>query len=535
LNKQTAPRLDLLWVLGGTILSIILYGCSASYHKAKADQEVYCLIHSQAPRFDSMPRNFTIEGVNEPLPVFQVFEATRTYTLREAILTANQFSRSYRFREEDLFSQGLSLSSAQHQFRPQYFGFGGADINRDEFSTDLSGFLSLGMNRMLETGTDISVDLTTNLFRIISGDDPQKILASALTASIRHPILRGSGQHIVRENLTQEERDFVYNIRDFVRFRKEFTVSVAQRYFNLLGQLDQIENEYNNYVRRETLVEQTVALVRAGQRPPYEIDQAQQEVLSARNRWIGAIRNFEDSIDDFKFSMGVPVEGRIFPATEELIALREKGLEPVSVSQEAAIAFALDNRLDFKNIEGRYEDARRKVVVAEDALKPLFDLLLSYQAESDGRTETFDFADGDKEYGLGVDFELPLDVKIERNVFRQSLINLVQARRNVVDFEEVIRQDIRSLMRNLEETEESYRINLQSLRLAENRVSRERVLFDAGQVAVRDVLEAQDALLSAQNAVTSDLIDHFNLKLELYLATESLRLLDNGLWLEQRA
>jgi len=191
------------------------------------------------------------------------------------------------------------------------------------------------------------------------------------------------------------------------------------------------------------------------------------------------------------------------------------------------------NRLDLKNATGRFEDAKRKVLVSADALKPLLDLVLSYQADSDGRSEVFDFADGDKAYGLGLDLELPLDIRFERNAYRQSLINLAKAHRDVVDLREGIKQEVRRLLRSLKEIEETYAIEEYKLRLAENQVDREQVLYEAGLVVIRDVREAQDELVSAQNNVTRELINHFNTTLDLYLALESIRIGDDGVWIEE--
>ena len=55
--------------------------------------------------------------------------------------------------------------------------------------------------------------------------------------------LRGSGAHIVTEPLTQAERDVLYTIWEFERFKRTFAVNVASEYYAVLQALDQIDNE----------------------------------------------------------------------------------------------------------------------------------------------------------------------------------------------------------------------------------------------------------------------------------------------------
>ena len=59
-------------------------------------------------------------------------------------------------------------------------------------------------------------------------------MSTIFTASVMQPLLRGSERTVVVERLTQAERDTLYRIRTFNRFRKTFVVWVITQYYRAL-------------------------------------------------------------------------------------------------------------------------------------------------------------------------------------------------------------------------------------------------------------------------------------------------------------
>ena len=56
------------------------------------------------------------------------------------------------------------------------------------------------------------------------------------------------------------------------------------------------------------------------------------------------------------------------------------------------------------------------------------------------------------------------------------------------------------------------------------------LLLKSGRAVIRDMLDAQDALLSAQNALTAALISHLNAKLSFYRDVGILQVKPDGMW-----
>ncbi len=514
------------------LLLLLICGCNPTAYRADADREAYCIIGQKSMGIQGLPAAFNIERPRGAYRNGDINSATLVLTITDSLRIATENSREYRSRMESLYSQALSLSLERHEFDPIYFGQGSFELNNDGTRQSISNIFSLGFNRMLATGADLSVEMSTSLFRVISGGDPSELATSALSVGVVQPLMRGYGRAVTLENLTQAERDMVYAIRDYVRYRKALTVNITQSYLDLLGQLDQVRNAKSNLdslIIQRDFVENRVL---AGLVSPTEADQAAQQALEARDSWIRSIASYERGLDSFKLQLGIPIEVRIVQNPGALEIIKAQGVKKFELPVEKAVEVALVNRLDLRNTRERVEDYRRKIPVAEDLLKPGMDLVLGYGADSDGPKAMFDFADGEKSYTAGINYDLPLDRKSERNVYRQAFINLAAAERDYEEGVDTTSFEVRNAVRNLNLAVERYEIQLNSLALAQRRVERDSDFLRAGRAITRDVLESQNALLDAQNAVTSALIDYYSNRLDLLLAMETLQVDENGMWKE---
>ena len=75
-------------------------------------------------------------------------------------------------------------------------------------------------------------------------------------------------------------------------------------------------------------------------------------------------------------------------------------------------------------------------------------------------------------------------------------------------------------------------IQAKSVTVARRRVESTTLFLQAGRAEIRDVLEAQEALVSAQNALTASLVDYRVAELELQRDLGVLEVDDQGLWHE---
>ena len=186
---------------------------------------------------------------------------------------------------------------------------------------------------------------------------------------------------------------------------------------------------------------------------------------------------------------------------------------------------------------GRVFDSQRRVVVSANALEMGLTLTGSGRFGEGRSLGSAGSRDARLEpqhgfYTFGLLLDLPLERTAEKNAYRDSYISLERSVRDVQALEDQIKLDIRGALRRLLRARESYRIQAMAVKLAERRVESTSLLLDAGRAEVRDVLEAQEAFVQAQNALTLALVNYRIAELELQRDMGVLQVDDEGLWHE---
>jgi len=191
----------------------------------------------------------------------------------------------------------------------------------------------------------------------------------------------------------------------------------------------------------------------------------------------------------------------------------------------------MSSRLDYLTVLEQLEDAERQVELAADALRAGLDFVATSSTSSTaGRPVEFDLRDSEWSLGLGLD--LPIDTLPERNAYRSTLISRDANRRAAEAFGDSIRVSLRESLRSAETSFRSFIIQRESVILAERRAESANLRLEAGRADTRDILEAEEDLLSARNSLTSALIDYELARLALWRDTEHLGVGDAGFTFE---
>ena len=575
-----------------------LTGCvSTAHRRAGADKDVYRILDAKSPAVPGLIDDFDIEAaeprlldgfpVNEDRPEYLGPEVdgevgAAIISLEEALEIAFTQSRDYQTRKERLYLEALSLTLDRYQFAPIFSASGSVDhvwstrdvqvgafreaidsmtgtpgamiqqysnmldssgalsrgtvgaTNTDlERERSVSGGGSLGFSMLMRGGGRLALNLTTSFTEFLSGGGVNSAF-STLSGSFVQPLLRGAGRGVNAEFLTQAERDVLYELRSFTRFRKTFAVDVARSYYAVLRNRDTLRNNYVALKSFELSLVRERAFLAEGLRTASEVARLETQALGSDSSWTRSLVNYKRSLDVFKILLAFPTDAKLMLDDAELAALLERGLQVPDLSVEEAIEIALVTRLDLYTDRDRVDDAFRRIKVAANALKADLDLVLTGAVDSkDGnRFASFDFERS--VWTAGVDFDLPLDRKAERNDYRRALINYEVSKRTSDLATDNVKLQVRDAWRTLQQAQKDYEINLLSVEVNESRVEEVTIRTEEGMAgtSILDQVDARNDLTGAQTALTSALVNHTISLLELWRDVGILYVKKNGQWKE---
>lgn len=160
-------------------------------------------------------------------------------------------SREYQDAREDLYLTALPVTLQRFAFGAQLFaatesvrewtgagvagGGGSSNSSSDQSSGASTGTgrntwtqsSNVGFSKLFSTGALLLFNFANQTVFNLTGPGRGLTSQSTIDLSVIQPFLQGGGQAVALEPLTQAERNLVYEIRNFARFRKEFYVAIA--------------------------------------------------------------------------------------------------------------------------------------------------------------------------------------------------------------------------------------------------------------------------------------------------------------------
>jgi len=452
------------------------------------------------------------------------------FNLSDALAYAMKNGRDFQTAKEDLYLAALALTLERFLWTPRF----AADIQSEfvnwgqenSFDRAMSAVSQVAVEQRLPTGGTVTARILNSLMRdlgrhITSGESGQAIIEANI------PLLRGAGR-VAYESRYQAERDLIYAARNFETFRRSYLVDIAGDFFNLLSLESQIESAIASEEAFKIDLERSQSLADAERILQIEADRARVQYLDAQNRVVAARVTYRNSLDAFKIRMGMPTETRLDVEDAEL------ALTDPQVPEDEAIRTGLAYRLDLLNDLDAIDDARRGVLVAKNNLLPDFNFSGSVSMDTDPNRHNSLSYNTERAVWRGMlDVEIPLQRKEERNQYRSALITLHRAERQHEQAQDQVRLQVRQALRRLEQARFSIRIQERNISINDFRRQQARENFQLGRLpSNRDVIEAENELRDARDRLAQGISDYRQAILEFLRDTGTLRVDDDGQWVE---
>ena len=244
-------------------------------------------------------------------------------------------SPTLQVQRENLYLSALDVSLERFGFDLQMFaGYGSFLTTRGRFrggGTDLSSDVGVDFQKLGVTGTSFVVGIANSILWNFAGPDSQSV-NSLVNFSIIQPLLQNAGRDVIMESLTQSERTLLANVRQLDRFRRGFYLQITtgrragngvnrggdflglpdiaslnvDGYLGLLLQQQQIRIQEFNVTALENVLAQFREFYIRERVDSLQVRQFENSLYSAQQDLLRSKTNYENSLDIFKRSLGLP-------------------------------------------------------------------------------------------------------------------------------------------------------------------------------------------------------------------------------------
>jgi len=561
------------WLIGA--LTLLLNGCTAAWNQQAADQASYALIEEKSSLVPGMStlditidrsREMTLDRYTTNTRVFDFLgslanseNGAHIINLEQALDLGFALNKDYQLQRERLYLQALSLTADRYRYTPIVSASANSsyawdnrltDGSTDPFAADAEALISLpatvvsaderlrsdaslGTRLLLRGGGQIALNLTSNFLRFVTGDINSSA-SSALVGSFTQPLLRGAGSDIAAETLMQAERDLLYQLREFTRYRQTLAVRITTQYYTVLEARDTARNNFAGLSATLSSLERERAFQAEGLRTPGQVGRLEQSSLQRDRAWALAITRYANALDSFKILLGLRADDRIMLDDQEMLRISEGDLLAPDITLEQALELTANNRLDLFTLADRISDRARKLDVAADAFKPGLAMVLraAVPANNNNSASLSDMDFRLTDYSAALELDLPVDLMSERTAYRRALIDYEVAVRAYELAIDNAKLGVLDAWRALEQAERNYEISMTSVRINERRVEEAELRAELGTGNIQDTVDAQNDLINSRTQLTSAIIDHNIAKLALWRDVGLLSVSDDGRWQE---
>jgi outer membrane protein TolC len=255
-----------------------------------------------------------------------------------------------------------------------------------------------------------------------------------------------------------------------------------------------------------------------------DVFRAETQLYQTVQRLVDGEAAMAAELDGLKIDLALPVD--------EPIAIDQSRPEVVLFTVDAAraIALALTERTDLATAYDAIEDSDRQVEIARRNMLPQLDATAgaTWNGTLDGQGgESFGRAPG---WAVGMRMALPLDRHNERFAYDQVLIQRQQTARNAEIKRSQVIQEVQKALQDLRSAEATLSIQDRNRKQARLKFEKANLDLNAGDVGNREVVEAQNELVAAENAFFQAKAAYQAAELSLRHAVGVLNVAEDGRW-----
>ena len=221
-------------------------------------------------------------------------------------------------------------------------------------------------------------------------------------------------------------------------------------------------------------------------------------------------------------------------------------VEDIDLDAPEAFDIALANRLDIMNARAALVDRWRQIEISADALQSTVNITASGDIQT-ARNNPVSFRAPTGSLRMGMEFDAPFTRLLERNTYRESLINYQQNRRTFIQSRDSVHLGLRNLLRQIDQLRTNMEIQRQAAAISIRRVDLTRATLYApvappqpgqpvapfGPSSSRNLIDSLDSLRNTQSAFMSAWLSYYAARMRLARELGIMTLDQDGIWMDE--
>jgi outer membrane protein TolC len=359
-----------------------------------------------------------------------------------------------------------------------------------------AGELEVGasLSQRFFTGTQVTLNPS---YAIATDGQSQSALFGT---SISQPLLRGASRTAIRAGIDSAESSLESAARQYRLAEERVVVDAVAAHYAVLRAEQALQFQRASFRRVEGFVKATEVKERIGLADAIDLFRARLRLDQAVDSVQGAEKTRADAMESLRSVLDLSPNHPIDPIGR----IRRLSW---SIDEDQAVRIALSRRLEIDQAEASIRDARRGVALAEEALLPRLDLVLSYNRLSSGGSFTDALGFDQESLTIGLQTQGDFSPEAQRLALAQSKLSFDAVVRGAAQVRLGVENQVRSTIRRLQRAEERIENQRNQLRQAEGKLRLSQLKFERGLVGNFDLLESETELLSAELGVADAVVD----------------------------
>lgn len=448
--------------------------------------------------------------------IVQAAHSQRVLTLEDALAIALKESYGIKSAEYSLLSSQKTLEAAKLGLRTSI----DMEFNLPSYSKTLSSQFNplTGIEEFFEVGyttfesrlffsqpivyTNGTFSLVGSLWKRDQFKQDQEIpidYYTNLSLRFQQPLFTFNS---LLASLSRAEINLRKSERNYTRAEKEVIYTVTSGFYRLYQSKKNVEITKDKVNQIQTSYNTAVNKFKAGLIAEVEALQLEVDLASSKNELLNAERNFNESKDDFKLLIGLPLE-------ELIDVVAELDYEPIVVDSKTAIDFALTNRAELLNAASDI-DLQRLSVDEIDSRGNISAMLTANYGINKNDDELRDiFHDFAEDRSLMFTLSVPvLDWGRNGREVESAEANLAMAHLYHQNQKQQIQKEIGAVINKIESAKSRVEVLSKSVEVATKSYDISLARFQAGTITSFDLSQMQLRLTDAKTNSLNALVDY---------------------------